>query len=281
MGQIISVVLVGADHRGGGVDDDDLAAVALQEPAVLLDVLGGAVEDAIEEAVVAAARAGADGAAGRIGHFDGLAQPAGHAAVGAHPARTALAAEVPPAAVAEHTLAHGWTNIILMVLYLIIHYHLSNTQKESFVNTLIPLYYTRSDTQEILQPHAPRTLQAVPLAAVAGAVGVPAQGRHDALALLVLEVPLYALYALPLLIRRRAQDRCLLAFLLLHVVALQAFPAGQWVGLAGLQAVVQMDVLVGQAVAVAQLVPVVAAQAGPNRRVEGLALSIDLQAVPG
>lgn len=56
--QIISIRSV-VDHGCRGVDHNDLSSISLQESAILLHVVRRTVEDAVEEAVVAAARAGA------------------------------------------------------------------------------------------------------------------------------------------------------------------------------------------------------------------------------
>ena len=49
----------------------------------------------------------AEGAAGRIAHLDGLAQPAGCTAVGCMPTSTAHSEEITPPAITQHALAHG------------------------------------------------------------------------------------------------------------------------------------------------------------------------------
>lgn len=91
----------------GCIDHDHVGGALLQEPAVLLHVLGHAADGSVAEEVLAPPRACAHRAARRVRHFSWLAGPTADTAQVDTPASTALATEVPPAAVTQDALTHA------------------------------------------------------------------------------------------------------------------------------------------------------------------------------
>ena len=85
--------------------------LVLEVPAVLYDVVRSAEYHAFAEEVAAVAYP-AKIATFLIGHFFGLAQPAGETAVGCMPTSTAHSEAVAPQTIAQYTLAHSQSDIL-------------------------------------------------------------------------------------------------------------------------------------------------------------------------